>query len=202
MVAAQAGQSAPSRQSGRPPFEGPLVRVDGVIRQPLMTPFPGPVVGLRPKPSHGPHHGPGVGRVRATIIGQGTVSDCAGATAIALNGQNVDPAPVLHRTRRGAVPHEDRIGIGRARRTGPAIAPENDIVNAINSHRSPDLTEGRPLTLKPSVLFFLTTLMVLKNPPKGGDSNPTHWSNACQNELAKTHKRANRFPAPVDHQQG
>ncbi len=56
-----------------------------------MTAFPWSVVHLGPNPSHRP----GVGRVRATIIGQGTVSDRAGATAIALNGRNVDPAPVL-----------------------------------------------------------------------------------------------------------
>jgi hypothetical protein len=73
-----------------------------------MTPFPGPAVGLRPNPSHGP----GVGRVRATIIGQGTVSDRAGAAAIALNGQNADPSPILHRTRIDAVAYEGMIGIG------------------------------------------------------------------------------------------
>ncbi len=91
------------------------------IHQPLMATVPSPVVGLRPKPSHGP----GVGRVRATIIGQGTVTDRAGATAVALNGQNVDPAPILHRTRRGAVAYEGMTGIGGTHGTRTPEIPED-----------------------------------------------------------------------------
>ncbi len=106
---------------GLPPFEGPLVHVYLMCGEPLMTPFPGPVVGLRPKP----HHGPGVGRVRATIIGQGTVSDRAGATAIALNAQNADPTPILHRTRRGAVAYEGMAEIGGTRGTRTLEIPED-----------------------------------------------------------------------------